>query len=231
MEVGPLEHETTYFWRLRAGNDGGWGEWSEIRSFSTVVAAPNAVTLDSPGHETTEQPLSLTLTWAVSDGADAYEAQLARDDVFLDVVHSVDDLTETSFDVGPLDHATTYFWRVRAINAGGWGTWSEVRSFTTTSTSTSTEDEYVPTSFALHQNYPNPFNPQTTIVFDLPNAGHVQIKIYSITGSEVATLVDSVLPATRHEITWDARGWPSGTYIYVVRAGDQSLSRRMVLVK
>ena len=231
VQVDLLDNEATYFWRARAGNDGGWGEWSEVRSFTTVVAAPLAVALSAPTDEAVSQPLTLELAWQEADGADVYEAQLATAADFAEPVYSADDLTEASVEVGPLDHETTYFWRVRAGNDGGWGEWSEVRSFITAATATSAEAEYVPTTLALHQNYPNPFNPVTTIVFDLPKASHVKLSIYSITGAEVATLIDTVLPATRHEIQWDARGWPSGTYIYSIRAGDRSLSRRMILVK
>ncbi len=46
----------------------------------------------------------------------------------------------------------------------------------------------IPRNFSLEQNYPNPFNPATSIVYSLPEACYVEMKIFDITGAEVETL-------------------------------------------
>jgi hypothetical protein len=93
------------------------------------------------------------------------------------------------------------------------------------------EAEALPTDFALDQNYPNPFNPTTTIQYALPEAVHVRVSVFNLLGQEVATLVDQVLQAGRHEVRWDAGQLSSGMYIYVIDAGSFRESRRMVLLK
>jgi len=72
----------------------------------------------------------------------------------------------------------------------------------------------IPTEFKLHQNYPNPFNPVTTILYELPKASHVTLKVYNILGQEVATLVDGDETASRYEVEFRSDGLSSGVYFY-----------------
>lgn len=88
-----------------------------------------------------------------------------------------------------------------------------------------------PSSFALDQNWPNPFNPTTTIGFQLPAASSVSLKVYDLTGREVATLVEEVKPAGIHSVTFDGAGLASGTYVYRIQAGKYLATKKLVLVK
>jgi len=98
---------------------------------------------------------------------------------------------------------------------------------------TGTEEQVgaVPVRFALRGNYPNPFNPTTTIAFDLAKADFTTLKVYNLLGQEVATLVEGMLPASTHEVTFDAATLPSGTYIYRLASGDHTQQRMLMLVK
>ncbi len=89
----------------------------------------------------------------------------------------------------------------------------------------------IPDDFVLEQNYPNPFNPSTQIRFGLPEDSHVTIKIYTITGAEMKTLVNDHYPAGTHTMTFHAKNLPSGTYFYVMQAGGARQVRRLVLMK
>ncbi|NUN09664.1 MAG: T9SS type A sorting domain-containing protein [Ignavibacteriaceae bacterium] len=85
--------------------------------------------------------------------------------------------------------------------------------------------------YALNQNYPNPFNPSTLIKYALPKAGKVTIKVYNSIGKEVATLVDGLMEAGNHEVTFDAGALASGVYFYKMTAGEFSQSRKLLLMK
>ena len=89
----------------------------------------------------------------------------------------------------------------------------------------------IPTELTLEQNYPNPFNPSTQIRFGLPETAHVTIKVYTINGQEVRTLVDRDFEAGKHDVTFYAKNLPSGTYFYVMQAGAMRMVRNFVLVK
>ncbi|HGY57292.1 MAG TPA: T9SS type A sorting domain-containing protein [Caldithrix abyssi] len=89
----------------------------------------------------------------------------------------------------------------------------------------------IPDEFALLQNYPNPFNPQTRIAVDLPKASHVVLKVYSISGEDIATLVNGQLEAGKYNFTFNAGHLPSGIYLYRLKAGNYEAVKRMLLVK
>jgi hypothetical protein len=86
-------------------------------------------------------------------------------------------------------------------------------------------------NFSLEQNYPNPFNPQTKIGFSISSPGLVILKIFGITGSEEATLINQPLAAGNYTYEWNAEGFSSGIYIYRLTVGDYSTDKKMVLVK
>jgi glycosidase len=90
--------------------------------------------------------------------------------------------------------------------------------------------------FRLGQNYPNPFNPSTTISFVLPRESHVTLSIFDIRGRPVKTVRDEIVPEGHREVVWDGRdelgnGVSSGIYFYRLTAGEQTLTKKMVLLK
>jgi len=93
-----------------------------------------------------------------------------------------------------------------------------------------------PTAFRVYTNIPNPFNAQTTIAFDLPSDQRVRMSVYNPNGERVRTLLDQVMPAGRHSMTWagigdDGRPLPPGVYWIRTQANDRSDVRKTVLVK
>ena len=91
-------------------------------------------------------------------------------------------------------------------------------------------------SFALHQNYPNPFNPITTLGYDLPEDGLVNIVIYDMMGRIVKTLVNDFQSAGFKSVQWNATNdknelVSAGLYFYTIQAGEFRQTRKMVLLK
>ncbi len=89
----------------------------------------------------------------------------------------------------------------------------------------------VVTDFKLLQNYPNPFNPSTRIVYTVAEAVPVTIKVFDLTGQEVATLVNDVKAPGTYEVVFDAHNLASGVYIYQMIAGNFSSVKKMSLLK
>lgn len=88
-----------------------------------------------------------------------------------------------------------------------------------------------PSQFALYPNYPNPFNSSTAIRFDIGESGHATLKVYNPLGREVAVLIEGMLSAGSHSVSWNASGLASGVYLSRLESGDYSEIQKMVLVK
>jgi len=89
----------------------------------------------------------------------------------------------------------------------------------------------LPVTCTLEQNYPNPFNPTTTLAFDTPVSGFVSLKVYDISGREVAILVNQIVTAGKYEAIFDASGLASGVYFSRLLAGNFVQTRKIVLQK
>ncbi|MBE2219380.1 MAG: multicopper oxidase domain-containing protein [Ignavibacteria bacterium] len=89
----------------------------------------------------------------------------------------------------------------------------------------------VPSEFKLHQNYPNPFNPSTKIKFDIPKAGNAELKIFDISGREVAVLLSGTMQPGTYEADWNASKLSSGTYFARFAAGNTVKTIKLILAK
>ena len=93
-----------------------------------------------------------------------------------------------------------------------------------------------PMAYELMQNYPNPFNPSTSIVFSLPETGHISLNIYDISGRLVSTLVDGTLDNGVHNVMWNGTDMngelvSAGVYIYALESADMVMTKKMILMK
>lgn len=118
-------------------------------------------------------------------------------------------------------------------NAGVMGYDSSDEPFTVR-TSTTGIGEGIPTAHRLYQNSPNPFTNATQIWFDLPEASHVTLDVFDLTGRKLRVLTDSWFPIGSHEVNWDARDAAGhrvagGIYFLHLRAGAFSETKRMYL--
>lgn len=90
----------------------------------------------------------------------------------------------------------------------------------------------VPAKFELSQNYPNPFNPTTKINFSLPKDSKVTLKIFDITGREVARLLNNEFKqADYYTIDFNAFNLSSGVYFYKLEADNFIETKKMMLLK
>ena len=97
-------------------------------------------------------------------------------------------------------------------------------------------DYGIPEKFELKQNFPNPFNPETSIRYQLPEAGHVKISVFNLQGQLIKVLVDQVQHAGYYQTIWNAMDefgnrMPSGIYIYQMKTKDFSKIKKMMLLK
>ncbi len=86
-------------------------------------------------------------------------------------------------------------------------------------------------NFSLSQNYPNPFNPMTTIKYRIAKEGFITLKVFNMLGQKVVTLVNQDQKPGNYSINFNATCLASGVYMYRIKSGDYSLTKKMELLK
>ena len=89
----------------------------------------------------------------------------------------------------------------------------------------------LPKQFGLFQAYPNPFNPTVTIRYDIPKTSCVKISVFDVLGKEVKVLVDEEKSPGQYNIVFNAQGFASGIYFYIIQAGEYAQNKKMILLK
>jgi uncharacterized protein (TIGR03790 family) len=79
--------------------------------------------------------------------------------------------------------------------------------------------------------YPNPFNPATQISVSLDSDDDVTLKVYDVTGREVATLMHGKVSAGTHTVAFNATQLPSGTYFAQLQTSTSVTNKKMLLLK
>jgi hypothetical protein len=85
--------------------------------------------------------------------------------------------------------------------------------------------------YSLEQNYPNPFNPTTKINYSIKEKGNVELKIFDLLGSQVASLVSEEKTPGNYEVIFDASKFSSGVYLYTIKSDNFIQTRKMLLMK
>jgi hypothetical protein len=103
----------------------------------------------------------------------------------------------------------------------------------------------IPQNFTLSHNYPNPFNPTTKIKFTIPSVEtgklvppwrdapslRCKLAVYDLLGRKVATLLNEERRPGEYEIEFNGSDLASGVYLYRLRAGDFTATRKMILIR
>lgn len=130
-----------------------------------------------------------------------------------------------------------YYYLVKARDAQyQWSAYSAPIRIVVARTESISNELDLPTDFALQQNYPNPFNSQTLITFSLASSADFELSIFDISGRLVQTLLTGRLDYGNHQLIWDgknSRGQDvsSGAYFYMLKVGEKSIVKKMVLLR
>jgi len=240
-QVGPLSGHTLYCWRVRAKNSAGQSDFSMRWRFTTLNNPPTVVRLLAPTNNDTiklkSPALPIIFSWRKSIDIDIGDSLLyslvIKGNVLDTTISRVKDTTVTLNIMPRLQVASTYKWSVNVSD--GFASIASVDTFIFRTSNSITginrwTDE-IPSSYLLEQNYPNPFNPSTQISFDVPVSTHVVLKVYSLFGQEVTTLIDGNIPPGRHHVTWNAAGISSGIYFIRMQASSFSETKKLLLLR
>jgi len=151
---------------------------------------------------------------------------------------SYNEISSNQFNVTSLEKGKSYFWKVRTKTEDNvYSEYSGQAVFKVGDNVTAVEEPtIIPEKFDVSQNYPNPFNPSTVINYSIPNKEFVTIRIYNMLGQEIKTLVSKQMNAGIYNVTWNGTNdsgvkVATGSYIYRVAAGNNVVTKKMLLLK
>ena len=85
--------------------------------------------------------------------------------------------------------------------------------------------------FQITQNHPNPFNLATRILYSIPSADFVTLKVYDVLGREIRTLISESKEGGTYSVTFDASKLATGIYFYKLQIGNYNETRKMILLR
>lgn len=235
-----LATETDYYWRIRARNVIGIGEFSPVYKFTTIPTQipfnPTNLVITVPkllpsNNNYLQNTGSFILNWDAPEwdgGAPItnYLIQSREQNQSNWMTYEREASTETTAILDGFIYGVSYEFRVAAVNRIGVSNFSD-----TPPAATNIENFDLPASYVLEQNYPNPFNPTTIIKYAIPDVTDVKIEIFSMLGQLLITINEGVKPPGWHDVQIQADGLSSGTYIYRIQAGSFVSTRKMMFLK
>ena len=130
--VSGLANNVKYYWRVASRTPHVIGTFSAVWNFTTTPPLPSIPVLLSPPASATDQPLQVQCVWGKVSGATSYHMQFGTAPSFASGVLVNDSTLADTTRLSPsLNYNTAYYWRARAKNAAGYGSWSAARSLTT----------------------------------------------------------------------------------------------------
>ncbi len=233
-QITLVNHGKRYYWRIRAKNTAGTSQMSDVWNFVTIIPQPDQLTAMLTNSK------EVKLTWRDNSNGEfgfIVERKINNNNyTVIDTVHTI----ETLYIDNKVAEGYTYSYRIKAYTDVAGSGYSNEASVTVTDV----RDIDLPKEFSLSQNYPNPFNPSTTISYTIPSVEtghvpslqHVILKVFDVLGGEVATLVNEEQPPGNYSVMFNVGAihriaLPSGVYFYILRAGNYTAGKKMLLLK
>jgi hypothetical protein len=207
--------------------------WMEPGAGRTSVASDLSFYEPIRSFDVRLDPASVRLGWEAPDpNVEAFVVERSDDGMAFSAISTIGRSSPSRFDGGvrryeyrddEVRSGVTYY-RIRQVFSDGMETVS--RSLKVGMGNVPDEEQD-----ALLNNYPNPFNPATTITYQLREDQHVQVSVWDLSGQLVAVLVDENQEAGEHQVPFEARDLPSGTYFVRMRTLEGVRSHQIILTK
>jgi hypothetical protein len=185
--IGPLELKTAYYWRIRARNSGGPGAWSGTRTFTTVPTLPPIVLLTRPENASVVSVDSVRFLWNTqSTEVDRFGLEIALDSLMTKKLLVDTSISASSLTFKGTKNRVVLWWRVKAHYILGWAPWSATRRFILDIPVMTKPPE----RFSLSVNGGYSRRSPIVLRYSLPAASTVAVRIFTLGGRYVTTLVD-----------------------------------------
>ena len=220
-----LANSTKYYWCVNAANAGGTSGWSITAFFTLAVATlPDSVILVSPvdtAKNTSEGTLFIWRT--ATPSATRYMLQIATDSSMGHVLVQDSTINDTLFITASLTVNQTYWWRVKAQNALGWGPYGRKAEFICISAGVLTEHA-APISFECR-------GFSRTVRYSLSEQCRVSVTYYDVKGRPVFSYVNKLQGPGRYSLTFPGFALGHGAYLCVFEAGTFVKKEKVLVLR
>lgn len=228
-----FENDKIYYWKVRSYNEAGFGEWSAVRSFTSVnpyiqITYPN-------GGEIFYKDSTYIIRWNKNILPKEYvRVQLIKGTEIIDMIRD-SLLSQTGAVKWKVSNTyqvdSNYRVIITCINDEALTTQSE-GYFAIKDGTTSVEDDIeLKNTISNLICYPNPAKNKVNIDFTLKCNKNVAINVYTITGELISLIEDSYLAEGFHSYIWNADKFASGSYILKIKIGDKIIIKNINLEK
>jgi hypothetical protein len=223
--VSGLLNGTTYYWRVRAKNSGGAvSPWASYRSFTTIIAIPGQAVVVSPLDSAVIAVDSVRLVWNwLGSSIDRYLVEVSTDTTMGTLVVNDSMVSDTTRLLDSLANHTTYYWRVKAHNAAGWGSYSNETRFVTLFVGVLYNGSAL-RAFSLRYSLGR-------LSYTLLGRCYVSVRYYDIRGRLVGSYVNMVQGCGSYSVALPVSSWSTGAYVQVFEAGTTIRKDRILVVK
>ncbi len=150
-----------------------------------------------------------------------YSLEIATDSLMSLIISSDSSITDTVSVCNGFTNGTSYWWRVKAHNTSGWGSYSDIFKFTVNSTAV-----VLPKSYSL--NFYGMPNARSLITYALPVPSQVSIRLYNIQGKFIATLCNSYQASGYYQIPANLTALSKGFYVLSFTAGAYEIQKKLL---
>jgi hypothetical protein len=222
-------------WKKKLPNDAAPGLWHyEVvqpeftyrLSFKVEnsIRLPEKVVLHAPIDKSSVHPQSIKFIWQKSSpNPTNYQIEINKNG---SLWQSDSSLTDTTYLVTNASIGAAYTWRVKSKNAGGWGEWSNLWTFSTVAT-TSVPD---PNDASLNLTIsPNPFHSSALIHWRSSLSDQTSLIILDLTGRKVKTLIDEFKTEGEYRVPFDRSELQAGVYFCQLKVGNYRTLKKIMI--
>lgn len=228
-KIDGLEPFKTYYWRVKAVNNIGSSEYSQVFSFTTKGVAPSSPIVLLPAEGDTEFDPQGLFIWNATKWASKYHLQISMSDQFYFSSLYIDNenLSDTSFRAPDkkLPKNTKLYWRVAAIGDEGKSQFCETISFRTalqSSVNLYGESDDVAC-------YPNPCSNTSNLSVDIKDFSRLEVVMFNTLGRKISKVFDGNLLSGSHLIPLDISGISVGDYFLLIKINDETIIRNLTI--
>ncbi len=226
-----LANNTTYFWRVNSELGDQTSLWSEVWSFE--ITDPYISTVIPNGGEIWANGNTEVIRWE-TNVLEGVRIDLLQNQSFLLALDTLPGSQQAYSWTLPDDLQTGENFSIKVsseTNSSIFGISEDVFTIVDTVTGLEAYDK-IPQGYSLAQNFPNPFYQTTRISYSLQKSNKVSLKVYTLIGEEIYTLINEFQEAGTYSTIFDARHHPGGIYFYKLQLGDRFVeAKKMILVR